>query len=103
MPCVNIPGAVCVSPWFSPAAASGGWRCVCSMSMARAAESTSAATSGGALNGLAAVVTEDAEADLYLAINRAADRIGRNVMRRLARHNARPDEEPIDYATLAAR
>ena len=27
----------------------------------------------GALNGLAAVVTEDAEADLYLAINRAAD------------------------------
>ena len=57
----------------------------------------------GALNGLAAVVTEDAEADLYLAINRAADRIGRNVMRRLARHNARPDEEPIDYATLVAR
>lgn len=35
------------------------------------------------LNGLAAVVIEDAEADLYLAIDRAADRVGRTVARRL--------------------
>ena len=41
------------------------------------------------LNGLAAVVIEGTEADLYLAIDRAADRIGRTVMRGLAHHNAR--------------
>jgi len=40
------------------------------------------------LNGLAAVVIEDAEADLYRAIDRAADRLGRTVMRRLAHRNA---------------
>ena len=47
------------------------------------------------LNGLAAVVIEDTEANLYLAIDRAADRIGRNVMRRLAHHNARPTKNPL--------
>ena len=41
------------------------------------------------LNGLAAVVIEDTEPNLYLAIDRATDRAGRNVMRRLARHGAR--------------
>ena len=55
------------------------------------------------LNGLGAVAIEDTEANLYLAIDRAADRTGRTVMRRLARHNPRSGEEPADYATLAAR
>ena len=47
------------------------------------------------LNGLAAVVIEDTEADLYLGVDRAVDRIGRTVMRRLARHNARPAKNPL--------
>ena len=55
------------------------------------------------LNGLGAVVIEDTEANLYLAIDRAADRIGRNVMRRLAHYDVRPDEKPIDIATLSVR
>ena len=55
------------------------------------------------LNGLGGVVIEDTETNLYLAIDRATDRIGRNVMRRLAHHAARPDEKPIDIATLWAR
>ena len=55
------------------------------------------------LNGLGAVVIEDTEADLYLAIDRAADRIGRTVMRRLARYSVHPDEKPIDIATRSAR
>jgi len=37
------------------------------------------------LPGQAAVVVEDTEADLYVAINRAASRAGRTVMRRLRR------------------
>ena len=40
------------------------------------------------MNGFAMVVIEDAEADFYLAIDRAADRVGRTVMRRLAQRNA---------------
>ena len=39
--------------------------------------------------GFPTVMIEDTEANLYLAIDRAADRAGRNVMRRLARHGAR--------------
>ena len=37
------------------------------------------------LNGLATVVIEDTEAELYLAIDRAADRAGRSVARRVTR------------------
>lgn len=37
------------------------------------------------LKGLPAVVIEDTEADLYMAIDRAADRAGRMLVRRLAR------------------
>ena len=55
------------------------------------------------LNGLAGVVIEDTEANLYLAIDRTADRIGRDVMRRLAHRNARPDEKAIDIATPSVR
>ena len=55
------------------------------------------------LNGLAGVVIEDTEANLYLAIDRAADRVGRTVMRRMAWHSVRTDENPVDIATLSAR
>ena len=55
------------------------------------------------LNGFGGVVIEDTETNLYLAIDRAADRIGRNVMRRLARHNARPDENAAELAPPASR
>ena len=48
------------------------------------------------LNGFPTVMIEDTEADLYLAIDRAAERIGRNVIRRVVRHDARPDKEPAD-------
>lgn len=37
------------------------------------------------LNGLPRIVIEDTEADLYLAIDRAADRAGRTLLRRLDR------------------
>jgi len=58
------------------------------------------------LNGPALVVIEDIEPGLYLAIDRAADRAGRSVMRRLARYNAlqnrgSPDPE-ADAATFVA-
>jgi putative sigma-54 modulation protein len=36
-----------------------------------------------ALNGVPDIVMEDTEADMYLAINRAADRVGRTVLRRM--------------------
>lgn len=42
--------------------------------------------------GLEAVLVEDTEADLYLAIDRAADRIGRTVVRRLRRRGGRGNE-----------
>lgn len=35
------------------------------------------------LAGLPDIVTEDTEADMYAAINRAADRVGRTVLRRV--------------------
>ena len=38
-----------------------------------------------ALNGLPDVVVKDTEADLYTAIDRAADRVGRTVSRQLSR------------------
>jgi len=41
------------------------------------------------LPGLPDVVVEDIEADLYLAIDRAADRAGRTLRRRLARQRDR--------------
>ncbi len=53
------------------------------------------------LNGLADVVIEDTEADLYVAIDRAADRIGRTVVRRLARQRAGTDG-PRDVAGALA-
>ena len=49
------------------------------------------------LAGLPDVVVEDTEADLYFAIDRAADRVGRSVMRKLdrmhtlRRHSPTPD------------
>ena len=39
-------------------------------------------------------------ADHYLAIYRATGRIGRNLMRRLARYEARPDYYPTGLATV---
>jgi len=42
-----------------------------------------------AFPGAASVVVDDTEADLYVAIDRAADRIGRSVARRLARQRDR--------------
>lgn len=36
------------------------------------------------LAGLPDIVTEDTEADMYIAINRAVDRVGRTVLRRVA-------------------
>ena len=35
------------------------------------------------LAGLPDIVTEDTEADMYIAINRAVDRVGRTVLRRV--------------------
>ncbi len=35
------------------------------------------------LAGLPDIVTEDTEADMYVAINRAVDRVGRTVLRRI--------------------
>lgn len=36
------------------------------------------------LSGLPDIVSEDTEADMYLAINRAVDRVGRTVLRRMS-------------------
>jgi putative sigma-54 modulation protein len=36
------------------------------------------------LSGLPDIVTEDTEADMYIAINRAIDRVGRTVLRRVS-------------------
>lgn len=36
------------------------------------------------LSGVPDIVTEDTEADMYIAINRAVDRVGRTVLRRVA-------------------
>lgn len=36
------------------------------------------------MNGIPDIVTEDTEADMYVAINRAVDRVGRTVLRRMA-------------------
>ena len=52
------------------------------------------------LNGSAAVVIEETQADHYLAIHRAT---GRKLMCRLARHDARPGEDRTGLATPAAR
>ena len=41
------------------------------------------------LDGLMSVVVEDVQSDLYTAINRAAGRAGRTVMRRLALNSNR--------------
>ena len=46
------------------------------------------------LNGLASVMTEDTEADLYLAIDRAAARTGRSVARLVARRREHLPAEP---------
>ena len=55
------------------------------------------------LNGLDGVVIEDTEANVYLAIDRAADRVGRTAMRRLARRNAHPHGNPAAPGTLMDR
>ena len=51
------------------------------------------------LNGSAALVIEETQADHYLAIHRAT---GRKLMRCLARHDARPNEDSTGLATPAA-
>ena len=51
------------------------------------------------LDGLPAVVVEDVQADMYTAIDRAAGRAARTVMRRLALNNTRRRSD----AALAAR
>ena len=99
MACVIMPRAVCVSPWFAPASASGGWRCAYTMSMARGGRSKCCRIQV-MLNGSAALVIEETQADHYLAIYRAT---GRKLMRRLARHDARPAADPTGLAMPAAR
>ena len=59
------------------------------------------------LAGLPDVVVEDIEADLYFAIDRAADRAGRTVMRKLDRKqrlhkHSRPLALDADQSVLAA-
>ncbi|MCX7063379.1 MAG: HPF/RaiA family ribosome-associated protein [Proteobacteria bacterium] len=46
------------------------------------------------LNGLGEVVIEDTEADPFLAIGRAAERIGRNILRRLKHRNTHGRSTP---------
>lgn len=46
------------------------------------------------LNGLGEVVIEDTEADPFLAIGRAAERIGRNILRRLKHRNTHSRSKP---------
>ena len=55
------------------------------------------------LSGLAAVVVEDTEANRCLAIDRAIDRAGRTVMRRLAHHGVLPFDKPVRLASLKDR
>lgn len=55
-------------------------------------------------SGAQEVVVEDTETDLYVAIDRAVDRAGRAVTRRLERqrdhrHGALPEDNPGDAAT----
>ena len=45
-----------------------------------------------ALAGLDAIVAEDTQADLYLAIDRASARLGRTVVRRLTRPGRRSEQ-----------
>lgn len=52
------------------------------------------------LTGLPDVVVEDTEADLYFAIDRAADRAGRSVMRKLGRkQNQHRHSRPLTWDT----
>jgi hypothetical protein len=46
------------------------------------------------LSGLPEVVVEDVEADLYFAIDRAADRAGRTVMRKIGRKQTLHTQTP---------
>jgi ribosome-associated translation inhibitor RaiA len=50
------------------------------------------------LDDLPIVVVDDTQADLYTAIDRAATRAGRTVMRRLAQDNARLRVVPAQFA-----
>ena len=55
------------------------------------------------LNGLASVMTEDTEADLYLAIDRAAARTGRSVARLVARSREHlPAEQELAEPAIPA-
>jgi ribosome-associated translation inhibitor RaiA len=51
-----------------------------------------------AFRGLEAVLVEDTEADLYLAIDRAAGRLGRTTVRRAGRRGGRGDEPSTPQA-----
>jgi ribosome-associated translation inhibitor RaiA len=53
------------------------------------------------LKSAAAVVVEDVEADLYQAIDRAADRAGRTLDRRLARQRAFAPALPVEPETAS--
>ena len=55
------------------------------------------------LNGLPAVVIEDTEANRYLVIDRATDRVGRTVMRRLAHHGVFSDNSSVRLASSSSR
>ncbi|MEJ2622023.1 MAG: HPF/RaiA family ribosome-associated protein [Candidatus Thiodiazotropha sp.] len=52
------------------------------------------------LSGLPDVVIEDTEADLYVAIDRATDRAGRTLLRKVDRRNTlvRQDRSQAEYA-----
>jgi putative sigma-54 modulation protein len=51
--------------------------------------------------GVAGVIVEDVEADLYVAIDRAADRAGRTLERRLTRSHEHRDSRPSFSEMLA--
>jgi len=57
------------------------------------------------LNGLLDVVVEDTETDLYIAIDRAADRAGRSLVRKIGRQQTRlrqghrPDQVHLNQPT----
>ena len=51
-----------------------------------------------ALPGVADVVIEDTETDLYIAIDRAADRAGRTLARRVERNREHPHDSPCDVS-----
>jgi ribosomal subunit interface protein len=53
------------------------------------------------LHGVGQVVVEDADADLYAAVDRAASRLGRTVARAVDRRRDRPAGRSLAFSSLA--